>query len=79
LLLDIGYCDEFFNPYLYRYGSELEHNSAEFNYNYKSDNQRVDLTHLKAYAIDDEVSNDPDDAISWDSQKNKMWVHISDP
>ncbi|MDE5005191.1 RNB domain-containing ribonuclease, partial [Francisella tularensis subsp. holarctica] len=39
---------------------------------------RVDLTHLKAYAIDDEGSNEPDDAISWDSQKNKMWVHISD-
>ncbi|AVC43353.1 ribonuclease II [Francisella tularensis subsp. novicida] len=79
LLLDIGYWDEFFNPYLYRYGAELEHNSAEFNYNSKSDNQRVDLTHLKAYAIDDEGSNDPDDAISWDSQKNKMWVHIADP
>lgn len=79
LLLDIGYWDEFFNPYLHRYGAELEHNSAEFNYNSKSDNQRVDLTHLKAYAIDDEGSNDPDDAISWDTQKNKMWVHIADP
>ncbi|MBK2029038.1 RNB domain-containing ribonuclease [Francisella noatunensis] len=79
LLLDIGYWDEFFNPYLYRYGAELESNSAEFKYNSGSDSQRVDLTHLTAYAIDDEGSNDPDDAISWDAQQNKMWVHIADP
>ncbi|MEY8715216.1 ribonuclease catalytic domain-containing protein [Francisella philomiragia] len=79
LLLDIGYWDEFFNPYLYRYGAELESNIAEFKYNSESDSQRVDLTHLTAYAIDDEGSNDPDDAISWDAQQNKMWVHIADP
>ncbi|GMN89950.1 ribonuclease catalytic domain-containing protein [Francisella sciaenopsi] len=79
LLLDIGYWDEFFNPYLYRYGAELESNPAEFKYNSGSDSQRVDLTHLTAYAIDDEGSNDPDDAISWDTQQNKMWVHIADP
>ncbi|MEY8767453.1 ribonuclease catalytic domain-containing protein [Francisella philomiragia] len=79
LLLDIGYWDEFFNPHLYRYGAELESNPAEFKYNSGSDSQRVDLTHLTAYAIDDEGSNDPDDAISWDAQQNKMWVHIADP
>ncbi|AJI55562.1 RNB domain protein [Francisella philomiragia] len=79
LLLDIGYWDEFFNPHLYRYGAELESNPAEFRYNSGSDSQRVDLTHLTAYAIDDEGSNDPDDAISWDAQQNKMWVHIADP
>ncbi|APC90838.1 MULTISPECIES: ribonuclease catalytic domain-containing protein [Francisella] len=79
LLLDIGYWDEFFNPYLYRYGAELENNPAEFKYNFESDNQRVNLTHLHAYAIDDEGSNDPDDAISWDPDRNKIWVHIADP
>ncbi|MBK2296550.1 ribonuclease catalytic domain-containing protein [Francisella philomiragia] len=79
LLLDIGYWDEFFNPHLYRYGAELESNPAEFRYNSGSDSQRVDLTYLTAYAIDDEGSNDPDDAISWDAQQNKMWVHIADP
>ncbi|AJI47178.1 RNB domain-containing ribonuclease [Francisella philomiragia] len=79
LLLDICYWDEFFNPHLYRYGAELESNPAEFKYNSGSDSQRVDLTHLTAYAIDDEGSNDPDDAISWDAQQNKMWVHIADP
>ncbi|API85956.1 ribonuclease catalytic domain-containing protein [Francisella uliginis] len=79
LLLDVGYWDEFYNPYLYRYKAELENNPAEFVYNCDSDADRVDLTHLIAYAIDDEGSNDPDDAISWDSDRNKMWVHIADP
>ncbi|MED7788621.1 RNB domain-containing ribonuclease [Francisella sp. 19X1-34] len=79
LLLDVGYWDEFYNPYLYRYKAELESNPAEFVYNSTSDTNRVDLTHLIAYAIDDEGSNDPDDAISWDPDKNKMWVHIADP
>lgn len=79
LLLDVGYWDEFFNPYLCRYGAELESNPVDFQYNNDSDSLRVDMTHLRAYAIDDEGSNDPDDAISWDAQNNKMWVHIADP
>ncbi|BCD92137.1 ribonuclease II [Francisella halioticida] len=78
LLLDIGYWDEFYNPYLYRYDAELENNPAKFEYNVDSDSDRVDLTHLIAYAIDDEGSNDPDDAISWDFDRNKIWVHIAD-
>ncbi|MGQ4005796.1 RNB domain-containing ribonuclease [Francisellaceae bacterium CB300] len=79
LLLEIGYWNEYNNPYLYRYGAELESNPAKFEYNVESDFNRVDLTHLTAYAIDDEGSNDPDDAISWDVEKSIMWVHIADP
>ncbi len=79
LLLDVGYWDEFYNPYLHRYKAEFESNPVEFVYNSDSDIDRVDLTHLTAYAIDDEGSNDPDDAISWDPDRNKMWVHIADP
>ncbi len=37
---------------------------------------RHNLTHLKAWAIDDEGNTDPDDAISLEG--NKVWVHISD-
>lgn len=37
---------------------------------------RMDLTHLQAWAIDDENSNDPDDAISMDGEF--IWVHIAD-
>ena len=79
LLLDIKYWDEYQNPHLYRYGAELEDNPSPFEYNLDSDINRVDLTNLKAYAIDDEGSNDPDDAISWDNANNKMWVHVADP
>jgi exoribonuclease-2 len=37
---------------------------------------RLDLTHLAAWAIDDEGNQDPDDAISLDG--DYLWVHIAD-
>ncbi|MCB1861176.1 MAG: RNB domain-containing ribonuclease [Gammaproteobacteria bacterium] len=37
---------------------------------------RVDLTHLESFAIDDEQSNDPDDAISL--EEGRIWVHVAD-
>ncbi|MDA3809851.1 MAG: ribonuclease catalytic domain-containing protein [Spirochaetaceae bacterium] len=40
------------------------------------DEIRVDLTHLEAFAIDDEGNKDPDDAISIDG--NKIWIHVAD-
>lgn len=39
--------------------------------------QRVDLTHLDAYAIDNAWSHDPDDAVSIEG--TRIWVHIADP
>lgn len=41
-----------------------------------ADDSRRDLTHLFALAIDDEGSNDPDDALSLDG--DRLWVHIAD-
>ncbi|ULQ59691.1 RNB domain-containing ribonuclease [Brucepastera parasyntrophica] len=38
---------------------------------------RLDLTHFESWAIDNEWSSDPDDAISFDGEK--LWVHIADP
>lgn len=43
------------------------------------DEDRVDLTNIPAYAIDDTESNDPDDAIAYDESSNLLWVHIADP
>ncbi|WP_116964317.1 ribonuclease catalytic domain-containing protein [Fastidiosibacter lacustris] len=43
------------------------------------DETRVDLTHMESYAIDDEDSHDPDDAISFDETNQKFWVHVADP
>jgi len=37
---------------------------------------RLDLTHLAAFAIDDEGNQDPDDAVSLDGER--IWVHVAD-
>jgi len=41
------------------------------------DEERCDLTHLEAFAIDDAESHDPDDAISFSD--GLLWVHVADP
>jgi exoribonuclease-2 len=38
--------------------------------------RRRDLTHLQAFAIDDEGNQDPDDALSLEGQR--LWVHVAD-
>jgi len=40
---------------------------------------RVDLRRLESYAIDSEETTEVDDAISWDSDDDRIWVHIADP
>ncbi|NKB69106.1 MAG: RNB domain-containing ribonuclease [Candidatus Latescibacteria bacterium] len=37
---------------------------------------RLDLTHLRALAIDDEGNTDPDDALSLED--GRLWVHVAD-
>lgn len=41
------------------------------------DTGRIDLTAMRAWAIDNAWSKDPDDAISWDGKE--AWVHVADP
>lgn len=40
---------------------------------------RVDLTHLPSYAIDSEDTSEVDDAISWDANTGRIYVHVADP
>lgn len=40
---------------------------------------RVDLTHLKAIAIDSAETTEVDDAFSWDPETDRIYVHIADP
>ncbi len=40
------------------------------------DEERLDLTHLPAFAIDDEGNQDPDDALSLEG--DRLWVHVAD-
>ncbi|MBO5924573.1 MAG: RNB domain-containing ribonuclease, partial [Lentisphaeria bacterium] len=78
LLLKLNIWNDFDNnPHLRRF---------EFNANPEypalpelPEEERTDLTYMQAYAIDDAESNDPDDAINFDSENNLLWVHIADP
>ena len=46
------------------------------------DSQRLDLTHLKVYTIDDQSTSEIDDGLSWEvlpDERQRLWVHIADP
>ncbi|MBW4633861.1 MAG: ribonuclease R [Iphinoe sp. HA4291-MV1] len=46
------------------------------------DVNRLDLTYLKVYTIDDESTTEIDDGLSWeflDDGRERLWVHIADP
>jgi exoribonuclease-2 len=74
LLLNLGYWDHTVNPYPVRFGLPMD--PPQFDLPELPDEPRRDLTHLPAFAIDDEGSSDPDDAISLDGER--LWVHIAD-
>lgn len=75
LLLELGYWDETVNPYPVRLNLPTEPPVVELPPLPAED--RLDLTHLPAFAIDDEGSQDPDDALSLDGRR--LWVHVADP
>jgi exoribonuclease-2 len=74
LLLHVGYWDDHHNPYPTRAG--LPTSSPDLPVPPLPDEERRDLTHLPAFAIDDEGNQDPDDALSWED--GRLWVHIAD-
>ena len=74
LLLKVGYWDVHVNPYPLRAGLPITQPTSSLPP--LADESRQDLTHLLALAIDDEGSQDPDDALSW--QDGRLWVHIAD-
>lgn len=46
------------------------------------DTQRLDLTHLKVYTIDDQSTSEIDDGVSWEvlaEGRERLWIHIADP
>ncbi|HLP90607.1 MAG TPA: ribonuclease R family protein [Nostocaceae cyanobacterium] len=46
------------------------------------DTNRLDLTNLKVYTIDDESTTEIDDGLSWEKLpdgRERLWVHIADP
>lgn len=74
LLLKIGHWQESTNPYPTRFQLSTEPCRSELP-GLPEENRR-DLTHLPAFAIDDEGNQDPDDAISLDGER--LWVHVAD-
>jgi exoribonuclease-2 len=74
LLLELDYWDERVVPYPHRLGLPSAPPTAELPE--LPQESRVDLTHLPAFAIDDEGNQEPDDALSLDG--NRLWVHIAD-
>ncbi|MDR2536283.1 MAG: RNB domain-containing ribonuclease [Treponema sp.] len=75
LLLTSAYWTHHINPYPARFGISLSPARTEIRP--PSEEERLDLTHLKAFAIDNAWSADPDDAISIEDAC--IWVHVADP
>jgi exoribonuclease-2 len=79
LLLKTGFWTDMVNPYPERFGLSL--NSAGFCPDAPPAEERCDLCHLAAFAIDSPWSADPDDAVSIETAEGKsvLYVHIADP
>ncbi|MEM7347543.1 MAG: RNB domain-containing ribonuclease [Chloroflexota bacterium] len=74
LLLTLKYWDEAVNPHPRRLG--ILNTPSDVPLPALPDEERRDLTHLPALAIDDAGSRDADDAISLDG--NRLWIHVAD-
>ncbi len=74
LLVSTGYWPANENPYPRRFGIDMS--TPEQVLPPLPQDERLDLTALAAYAIDDEDNQDPDDAVSLDGER--IWVHVAD-
>jgi len=79
LLLKTGFWTNMVNPHPDRFGLSL--NSADISPDKMPAEDRRDLCHLAAFAIDSPWSNDPDDAVSIETAegRNILYVHVADP
>nr|VFK67908.1 MAG: exoribonuclease-2 [Candidatus Kentron sp. UNK]VFK73195.1 MAG: exoribonuclease-2 [Candidatus Kentron sp. UNK] len=80
LLLRLEHWDGRVNPYPARIGLDTDAPKIPIGIDIFAPNlatdERRDLTHLPAFAIDDEGNQDPDDAISLDG--DRLWIHVAD-
>lgn len=75
-LLSCGYWPYWKNPFPARHGHTLQTSSVTVPKPDDGD-ERLDLTGIESFAIDNAWSSDPDDAVCVDG--DKLWVHIADP
>lgn len=73
-LVQVGHWPQDYNPYPER--NRLPTADPDLPVPELLPEERLDLTHLPAYAIDDEGNQDPDDALSLDGER--IWVHVAD-
>lgn len=73
-LIQVGYWPPDYNPYPGR--NKLPFADPDLAVPDLAQEDRLDLTHLPAFAIDDEGNQDPDDALSLDG--DRIWVHVAD-
>ena len=73
--MELGYWSNRINPYPKRLGLPLS--APEIDLPELLEEDRVDLTHLPAFAIDNAWTTDPDDALSLEGP-NRLWVHVAD-
>lgn len=73
-LVQVGYWSARHNPHPARCG--IPDGDPELPVPSLPEEQRLDLTGLPAFAIDDEGNQDPDDALSLDG--DRLWVHVAD-
>jgi exoribonuclease-2 len=74
LLIEVGYWDRTVNPYPQRLRMAID--PPDVVLPELPNETRIDLTHLAAFAIDDEGNQDPDDALSLEG--DRLWVHVAD-
>jgi exoribonuclease-2 len=79
LLLATGLWDGWVNPHPQRWGCSAA--SARTPVGPPPEEYRRDLTGLRAYAIDNAYSADPDDAVSIETREGRslIYVHVADP
>lgn len=73
-LLNTEYWDIFKDPYPYRYNKVLGQAKTSLE-RHIIEEKYTDLTHLTSYAIDNEKTSDPDDAISYDG--SYLFIHTA--
>lgn len=73
-LLKASYWSILKNPYPYRYKKIISQCKTHLK-RLITENKYTDLTHMQCYAIDNENTKDPDDAISYDGKN--LWIHIA--
>ncbi len=74
VMIDYHVKTDIWNPHPLRL--ELPMDVPDYSLGELPSDERMDLTNMEAFAIDDEETEDPDDALAWDG--TKLWVHVAD-